>query len=326
MRQLASWLISAFAIIAGLAPAHAQTYPNGTVSIVIPLAAGTGMDTLVRIYADKLQTALGAPVIVKNEPGASFMLAPTTVSKAPADGQTLLATVSSTLVVNQTLFKSIPYDPAKDFIPISFYVKSPFVLVVGSDSPIKTAADLVKVAKDRSPAFTYASLGPGTSQNLAMELLKQRYGFVMTEVPYRTTPQQITDIASGNVDVGFVEAAASQGLIQAGKLRALAVSSSTRFKLYPDVPTLAEALNAPDIEAVSWHMLLAPAATPRPIVDRLHNEMQKIIASQEFLDRANSLGLLVMTPPSVDDIKAFLKSESGKWGELLRKTGLAGSQ
>jgi tripartite-type tricarboxylate transporter receptor subunit TctC len=304
--------------------ASAQTYPNGTVSIVIPLAAGTGMDTLVRIYANQLQIALKGPVIVKNEPGASFMIAPTTVAKSPPDGLTLLATVSSTLVINQTLFKSMPYDPVRAFVPISYYVKSPFVLVVGSNSEIRTANEFVAVARSRN--LTYASLGPGTSQNLTMELLKQRYGLKMTEVPYRATPQQITDIASGNVDVGFVEAAASQGLIQDGKLRALAVSSAQRFKLYPDVPTVAEALNAPDFEAVSWHMLLAPSATPRPIVDRLHEEMMHITASPEFVTKASALGLIPIASPSPEEITGFLAAESKKWGNVLTQIGLAGSQ
>ena len=326
MRTFASWLVFMTAAFGVLAPAGAQTYPNGTVTIVLPLAAGTGMDTLVRVYADQLQTALGAPVITKNEPGASFMLAPNTVAKSPPDGQTLLATVSSTLIINQTLFKTIPFDPARDFIPISYYVKSPFVVVVGADSPFKTAADLIKAARERKPGLTYASLGPGTYQNLAMELLKQRFGFTMTEVPYRATAQQITDVAAGNVDAAIVEAGASQGLIHDGKLRALAVTSANRFKLYPDVPTLAEALGAPDLEAVSWHMLLAPAGTPRPIVDRLHQEMQRITATPQFLERAGNLGLLPIVSPSVEDQVAFLAAESAKWGALLKQAGLAGSQ
>ena len=326
MRHRASWLVMAAAYCAWLAPAAAQTYPNGTVSIVLPLAAGTGMDTLVRIYADQLQTALGVPVITRNEPGASFMLAPTTVAKSPPDGQTLLATVSSTLVINQTLFKTTPFDPARDFIPISYYVKSPFVVVVGANSPIRTASELVKAARERKPGLTYASLGPGTYQNLAMEMLKQRFAFTMTEVPYRATAQQLTDVAAGNVDVAIVEAGASQGLIHDGKLRALAVTSASRFKLYPDVPTLAEALNTPDLEAVSWHMLLAPAATPRPIVERLHAEMQRITATPEFLEHAGNLGLLPITSPTIDEQRAFLARESAKWGELLRQSGLAGSQ
>ena len=318
-------LASAAVGLAGHAQAQTATWPSQPVNIVIPLAAGTGMDALVRAYADQLQIALAKPVVVRNEPGASFMLAPSTVSKAAPDGHTLLATVSSTLVVNQTLYKSIPYDP-KSFIPISYYVKSPFVLVVGSKSPYKTAADLLAAARNKTPSLTYASLGAGTSQNLGVELIKQRFGVNMMEVPYRATPQQITDIASGQVDLGLVEAAASQGLIQDGQLRALAVSSSQRFRLYPDVPTIAEALNAPDLEAVSWHMLLAPAGTPRAIVDRLHEEMKRITRSPEFLDRANKLGLLPIESPPVEEIQSFIEKESQKWGDLLRKSGLAGSQ
>jgi tripartite-type tricarboxylate transporter receptor subunit TctC len=148
----------------------------------------------------------------------------------------------------------------------------------------------------------------------------------MTHVPYRATPQQLTDIAAGNVDIGFVEAGASRGLIHEGKLRALAVSSSTRFPLYPDVPTLEEAFDAPGLEAVSWHVLMAPAATPRPIVDRLHAEMKKITSTPEFKKTASDIGLIPIDTPDIDGVRDFIKSEQDKWGNLVRKIGLAGSQ
>ena len=153
-----------------------------------------------------------------------------------------------------------------------------------------------------------------------------RFGIKMNHVPYRATPQQMSDIVAGNVEIGFVEAAAPQGLIKDGKLRPLAVSSSTRFAAYHDVPTLAEAFEAPGLEAVSWHVMMAPAATPEPIIDRLHSEMRRITSSQEFRAKADDLGLLPINSLDLNGVKQFIHSEQDRWGALITKIGLAGAQ
>ena len=315
---------------AGLVPwtkaSAQQAYPGSTVTIELPLAAGTGGDTLVRIYADGLQTAFGKPFVVKNMPGAALMLPAIDLAKAAPDGLTLMMTVSSTLCINPTLYKHIAYDADKDFAPIALYVKSPFTLVVGSNSPIKTAKDFVEAARKNPGKLNYASLGIGAMQHLAMELVMDRFGLKLNHVPYRATAQQITDIAAGNVDIGFVEAAAPQGLIRDGKLRPLAVSSATRFAIYPDVPTLEQAFEAPELEAVSWHVMMAPAVTPRPIVDRLHAEMKRITTESFFVSKANELGLLPIETDTPEGIGKFVRLEQERWGTLIRKIGLAGSQ
>jgi tripartite-type tricarboxylate transporter receptor subunit TctC len=248
------------------------------------------------------------------------------LSKAQPDGLTLMMTVSSTLSINPTLYKTMPYNAEKDFIPIALYVKSPFTLVVGSESPIKTAKDFIRVAKESPGKLNYGSLGIGAMQHLAMEMVMDKYGLKLNHVPYRATPQQVTDIASGNVDIGFVEAAAPQGLIKDGKLRPLAVTSGARFAMYPDVPTLAEAFDSPGLEAVSWHVMMAPAATPQPIVLRLHNEMKTITSGATFKAKAVDLGLLPMDTPEIPQIEAFIKSERDRWGSLISKIGIAGTQ
>lgn len=325
-RRKAATLIAAGALSPWTRASAQQAYPSTTVTVELPLAPGTGGDTLVRIYADALQTAFGKPVVVKNAPGAALMIPAIDVSKAPADGLLLMMTVSSTLTINPVLYKTMPYDADKDFAPIALYVKSPFTLVVGSNSPIKTAKDFVQAAKDRPGALNYASLGVGTMQHLSMEMVMDHFGLKLNHVPYRATPQQITDIAAGNVDIGFVEAAAPQGLIRDGKLRPLAVSSSTRFSIYPDVPTLAEAFDSPGLESVSWHVMMARAGTPKPIIERLHAEMKRITAQADFKAKAIELGLSPMDTPSLDDILAFIKSEQKRWGALITKIGIAGSQ
>lgn len=307
-------------------PARAQDYPSRPITMVVPLAPGSGMDTLVRLYAEKLQQSLGKPVIVENKPGASLMLAAAAVATAPADGYTLLVSTSSAMAINLVLFKKVNYDPVKDFVPVSFYVKSPFILVVNTDLNAKTVPELIKLAKESATPLNYSSPGAGVAQHLSMEYMKQRYGLNMAHVPYRNTPQSITDIMAGHVQLGFAEAGASLPLIREGKLRALAVSSSTRLPLLPDVPTFAEAASAPDFETVSWHMLFAPAATPKPILDRLHAEMNKIMADPEMKQKASTIGLLPIDPPSIADTEKYLAAEREKWGSLVRKLGLEGSQ
>jgi tripartite-type tricarboxylate transporter receptor subunit TctC len=184
--------------------ARAQGYPSKNVTIVVSLGAGTGMDVLVRLYADKLQAVLGKPVIVENKPGASTMLAANAVATSPPDGHTMVVLTSSALAINPTLYKQISYDPNNDFIPISLYVKSPFILVVNPKLPVKTVPELLKFAKESNPPLNYASVGAGGLQHLSMEFTKNRFGLDMTHVPYRATGQQVTDIAAGHVALGFV--------------------------------------------------------------------------------------------------------------------------
>src|SRR3954465_10501693 len=277
LRAAARAAILVFALICS-APAHAE-YPNRPVTIIVSLAAGSGMDVLVRLYADKLSQSLGKPVIVENRPGASLMLAANAVAAAPPDGHTLLVSTSSAMAINLTLFKQVTYDPDRDFIPISLYVKSPFILVVNPDIPAKNIAELVAYIKQNQGKLSYSSPGAGVAQHLSMEFMKDQFGLEITHVPYRATPQSIQDIAAGHIALGWAEAGASIPLIKDGKLRALAVSSTPGVPLLPDVPPLAA--TAPGFEAVSWHMLLAPAKTPREIVDRPQYEMKRPRATAE---------------------------------------------
>lgn len=326
MKRIWSGALAALALAAAFGPAQAQDYPNKPITIVVPLAAGSGMDSLVRLYADKLQTSLGKPVVVENKPGASLMLAAQSVATAPADGYTLLVSTSSAMAINLALFKKVNYDAEKDFIPISYYVKSPFILIVNPDLPAKTVPELIELAKKSTPPLSFSSPGAGVAQHLSMEYMKKRFDLNMVHVPYRSTPQSITDIVAGHVQLGFAEAGASLPLIREGKLRALAVSSLTPIPSLPDVPPFAKAANAPDFEAVSWHMLYAPAATPKPIVDKLHAEMTKIMSDPEMQAKATTIGLLPIIPPSIADTQKYLASEREKWGSLVKQLGLEGSQ
>jgi tripartite-type tricarboxylate transporter receptor subunit TctC len=318
-------LAAAITAVAASAPAQAQDYPTRPVTIVVPLAAGSGMDSLVRLYAEKLQVALGKPVVVDNRPGAALMLAAAAVATAPADGYTLLVSTSSAMAINPVLYKKVNYDHVKDFVPISFYVKSPFILVVNPDLPAKSVLELIKHLKDSKSPLSYSSPGAGVAQHLSIEYMKKRFQLDITHVPYKNTPQSIQDIAAGHVQLGFAEAGASLPLIRDGKLRALAVSATTRIPSLPDVPPFAEAAKAPDFEAVSWHVLFAPAATPKPIVERLHREMKKIMADPEMIKLTEKIGLLPVDSPDIDGIQKYLASEREKWGSLVKQLGLAGT-
>lgn len=319
-------LALAFAICGSQAPVRAQGFPSKNLTIVVSIGAGTGMDVLARLYAEKLSAALGKAVVVENKPGAATMLAAASVATAPPDGHTLVVLTSGALAINQALYKKINYNPEEDFTPICLYVKSPLILVVNPNLPIKSVPEFIAYAKQANPPMSYASVGAGAFQHISMEFAKQRFGFDANHVPYRNTGQSIADLVAGHVASGFVEAGASIPAIKEGRLRALAVSSSARLPLLPDVPPFSEAAGAPDFESVSWHVLMVPSKTPKDVVERLHAEMKKIMSDPEMKKRAADIGLIPIDTPSIAGINDYIKSERTKWGALVEKIGLKGSQ
>ncbi|MEA2873346.1 MAG: hypothetical protein QOH67_3322 [Hyphomicrobiales bacterium] len=306
-------------------PVAAEDYPSRSVTIVVSLAAGSGMDTITRLYADKLSEALGKPVIVENKPGAATTLAANHVANARPDGHTLVVLTAIAMSINPTLFKHLNYD-LQDLTPISLYAKSPFVLVVDPALPAKTVPEFIELAKKANPPLSYASIGAGSIQHMSMEFAKKRLGFEATHVPYRSTPQSVTDLMGGHVAASFLEAGLSMPLIKEGKLRALAVSSAQRLPLLPDVLPFAEASGAADYEGVSWHMLLVPSKTPQPIIDRLHAEMKKIMQDPAMREKIAALGLIPNDSPSIADMRSYIQSERSKWGAMVKQLGLEGSQ
>jgi len=306
-------------------PARAEDYPSRAITIVVSLAAGSGMDSITRVYAEKLSEDFGKPVIVENKPGAATTIAANQVAKANPDGYTLVVLTCIALSVNPTLFKHLGYDP-QDLTPISLYAKSPFILVIDPSLPAKTFSEFVELAKKANPPLNYASIGAGSVQHMSMEFAKKRLGFDATHVQYRSTPQSVTDLMGGHVAASFLEAGLSIPLIKEGKLRALAVSSAQRLPLLPDVPPFAEASGAADYEGVSWHMLLVPSKTPQPIIDRLHAEMDHIMKDPAMREQIAALGLIPYDSPSTEDMRSYIQSERLKWGGMVKQLGLEGSQ
>ncbi len=318
--------LAAVALAAALCAggAGAQGYPTKTVTVIVPLAAGTGMDTVARLYSEKLQQVLGRPVVVENRPGAALAIGAQAIATAAPDGHTIGVLTSGPMTIGPALYKKISYDP-QSFVPISLYVKSPLVLIVDPTLPIKSVPELIAYAKKSATPLTYSTPGAGAFQHLSTEFMAQRFGLKLTHVPYKSTPQSVTDIVAGHVNFGFAEAGASLPLIREGKVRALAVSSTTTLPTLPDVPPFAAAANAQGFEAVSWHVLVAPAATPKDIVDRLHTEMTKIMSDNEMQKRVAATGLIPISPPSIAETQAYIASEREKWGKLVRDLGLAGT-
>ena len=325
-RLAGSWMSVACALAAfALSPLAAQDYPSRTVTIVVPLAAGTGMDAIARLYGERLGESMGRPVIIENKPGAGMFAATQTVTAAPADGHTLLVATPTQLAVNQSLYKQLPYNAEKDLVPVSHYLLSPFILVVNPSLPVASAAEFIKYVKERPTPLSYSSPAGGGVPHYGVELIKQRFGLEATHVPYRNSPQSIQDIAAGHVHFAFAESGASRALIQSGKLRPLAVSTKQRLPAYPDLPPFAEAAGMPEFDIVAWHILVARAGTPQPVVDRLNAEMKRIMAAPDMQQRISNMGLIPLDPAPVAETERFIRSEAAKWSEILGRIGVAGS-
>ncbi len=306
---------------------QAQDYPTREIRIVVPLAAGTGMDTAARVYGEELSKRLGKPVVIENKPGAAMMTAASEVARATPDGHTLLVAAIAPMAINQTLYKQISYDPDKDFTPIALYAKSPFVLIVNPASGIDSVGAFMKKAKESAAnPITYSTPGAGFLQHLTMEHMKQQFKFDATHVPYKSSPQAISDVVGGHVQSSIAEMGASLGLIREGKLKALAVTSLNRLTTLPDVPTISEATDLKGYEAVSWHVLLAPSGTPRPIVDRLHKELKSITGDAAYKQKIAATGLIPIDTESVEAVTKYIRDERTRWSGVVKALKLEGSQ
>jgi tripartite-type tricarboxylate transporter receptor subunit TctC len=264
-------------------------------------------------------------VVVENQPGAALMLAAQNVARATPDGHTLVVASSPVLAVNPTLYKKVNYDAEKDFVPIALYAKSPFVLIVSPAFGADTVKDYIKKAQASANPITFATTGAGTLQYLTMEVLKRDHKFPAAHVAYKSPPQIATDVLGGHIISSISETGAALGLIRDGKLKALAITSATPLPSLPKVPTMAEAMGMPGFEAVSWHVLLAPSATPRPIVNKLHAAMKTITGDPAFQKRVTDIGLMPLAPRSVEEIDQYIRAERERWGGVVRQLGLAGT-
>ena len=314
-----------FGLVALAPHARAQNYPTRPVTIVSPYAAGGGADLVARLMAQKLGERLKQSFVVENRLGAGGVIAANSVAKATPDGYTLFMGTSTQLAIQVTLHKSLPYDPATDFTPIALVASVPFVLTVNPSLPVHSVADLIALAKQKPGELTFGSSGIGGPPHLFTELFKTMTGIEMTHIPYKGTAQAITDVVAGHVPVIFSDLAPSVPLIKDGKLRALGISSAVRFPGTPDIPPLAE-VGVPGFDAVAWIMLVAPAATPPDIVAKLAADVTAIMAVPEVQQRVVDLGNIPLTSPPPAELQRYVKSEITRWGKVVEKAGLAGSE
>jgi tripartite-type tricarboxylate transporter receptor subunit TctC len=305
-------------------PAFAQDYPTRQVTIVVPFAPGGSVDFIGRLVGQKLSERLGRPVIIENRPGAGSATGTLAVTKAAPDGYTLLVAPSGTFAINPTLYKQLSYDPASDLIPVALVVRDPLLLVVNPALPVKSVADLIRLAKERPGKLSFASPGAGTSLHLLGEFLKVTAGIEMVHVPYRGGAPAMQDLVAGQVDLMFADPATGVPQVQAGKVRALGVSSATRLPAAPDIPTVAEA-GLPGFEMVSWQLIAAPAGTPGDIVAKLNGALKAIMAEPEMQKAVIARGQIPVVSPSSQELAAFVATENGRWGKVVREAGLAGS-
>lgn len=298
-------------------PALSQAYPERPVHLVVPYAAGGIADRVARDVADALQKRLRQPVVVENRPGASGNVGVDWVVRQPADGHTLLLAPASNLTLQHALFKTLPYDLAKDIAPVSLLVRTPQVLLVAKDLPVATPQALA--AHSRAHPVSYGT-SLGSYAHLAGELLKTRSGGDFTPIPYQGAAPALNDLLAGQTQFGFNEITTSVAHVAAGRVRALAVADATRAPQLPDVPTLAE-LGYPGFEVTSWYALVVRSGTPRPIVDRLAGELRAIVRAAAFQERYAALGAYAVGS-SPEELAAFMQAETTKWTALARQAGV----
>jgi tripartite-type tricarboxylate transporter receptor subunit TctC len=303
-------------------PVSAQDYPIRPVTVVVPFAAGGGTDIVARMLAQKLEQRLGKSFVIDNKPGAGSTIGATAAARAAPDGYTLLMAPSPTLAMSVSIYKNLPYHPATDFIPIALVAQTPFVLIVNPALPIRSVADLIRYAKENPGQLSYGSAGPGTPHHLYAELFRSMTGVDMSHVPYRGSGPLVNDVVGGHLPLTFVDMPPAVGVIQTGQVRAIAISTKTRLRTFPDIPPVADTV--PGFDAASWQMLVAPAKTPRPIVDKLHAEVKAFLP--ELTERFLNDGMLMMDNTSVEALQDFVTAEIVRWEPVVRKAGLAGTQ
>jgi tripartite-type tricarboxylate transporter receptor subunit TctC len=313
-------LVLATAASAHAAPAAAQkTYPDKPVRIVVPFAAGGGVDILTRIIGQHLTDRLGQQVVVENRAGAGGNLGTDAVAKSPPDGYTLLMGTTGTHTINPGLYAKLPYDAVKDFKPITLTASVPNLLVVNPDLPAKSARELIALAKASPGKLNFGSFGNGTSNHLSGELFKSMAKIDVVHVAYKSAPQAVIDIMSGQVSFAFVNMPLALPHVQSGKLRALAVTGAARSAAAPEFPTMVEA-GVPDFVVESWYGLLAPAGTPDAIVERLHRDVAAVLAKPEVKAAFAQQGAEAVTSTPAE-FAALIVEGKKQWAEVIRISG-----
>jgi tripartite-type tricarboxylate transporter receptor subunit TctC len=303
-------------------PENIEDFPTRPVTFVVPFAPTGGTDILTRLLAQKLEQRLGKPFVVENRPGAGTLIATNLIAKSSPDGYTIMMAVSS-LAADVMLYKSLPYDPAKDLTLVALIARVPFVLVVSPSLGVDNVDDLIKLAKQRP--LSYGSGGVGAFHHLAAALFASMTGIKMTHVPYRGTAPGLNDLVGGYIQLMFTDYGPAAPLIGSGKLRALAVTTKDRFSSLPHVPTLAQA-GVPGYDAAAWQGVIAPAKTPSAIVAKLNLELNAAVAMDDVRARMHDIGMDPVGTSTPEQLQQFLHTEIARWGKVVEEAGIAHSE
>jgi tripartite-type tricarboxylate transporter receptor subunit TctC len=307
-------------VLLGSQAARAQSaYPSRTIKMIVPYPAGGTTDLLGRLIADRLKTGLGATVIIENKPGAGTTLGAAQVAQAAPDGYTLLMATSTTLAINKTLYKNLPYDPLKDFAPIALVAAVPFALIVNPSIPAKTLSEFIAYAKS-TPGLAYGSAGNGSPQHLGAEMLKAAAGIDIRHVPYRGSVPAMFDVIAGQIPFMVVDLQPALQQIREGKVRVLGVTTPKRVAAAPDIPTLAESGLA-GFELVAWQGVVAPAGTPRAIIDELAGQIAKLVADPATRDRLTTMALEPRLGSAPDSFAQYIRTEIDRWATIVKSSG-----
>jgi tripartite-type tricarboxylate transporter receptor subunit TctC len=322
-RQLLATVAGLFLALQTQPHAQAQNYPTRPIRLISPFPPGGANDVLARVIGTKLADRLKGTVVIENRPGAGAVIGISALAKSAPDGYTLVLS-GSTLAVAGTLYKNPPFDAVKDFAPVALVVHYPFLLVANPSLPAKSVSELVQLAKQKPGEILYASPGVATSQHLFAELLKVLTGIELRHIPYNGTAPVAVDIVAGRVSLMFAAAAPTLPLVKEGSLRALGVSSAARLAEAPDIPPIADTV--PGFDASNWSIVLAPADTPRNIVNRLHGELKTVMASPDVQEQLAKIGMIPIVSPSPEDLQNFISTEVARWGRIVQQAGIAGMQ
>lgn len=319
--RLALVLATTAALVLPVKSALAQAYPSKPVRLIVPYSAGGGTDFFARTVGHKMSEGLGQPVIIENKPGASTIIGAETAAKSAPDGYTAFVADSTTIAVNPSLFKRLPYDAEKDFAPVTLTARFALLLVVSpTASKATNVKEFVEEARKANGQMSYASVGVGTTHHLVMEMFQERAGLKLIHVTYKGGPPAIQDVVSGQVPAMFIDLAAGAPMIKAGKLRVLGVASLKRIAALPDVPTLVEQ-GFPNFEAWAWQGLVVPAATPKEVVTRLNTEYAKAVADPAVRGKLVEAGVEPVTS-TPEQMATYVKSESTKWAQIIKQANI----
>jgi tripartite-type tricarboxylate transporter receptor subunit TctC len=306
-------------LLAAAMPAAAQDYPNRPITLIVPYAAGGGNDLMARTAADKMSKALGQQIVIENRGGAGGSIATRQVAKSAPDGYTLGLGGTGTLAIDPTLYSNVGYDPRKDFAPVGLIATSGLVICVHPSLPAQTISELIALAKKEPGKLNYASAGTGSGIHLGTEYLAHMAGIKLTHIPYKGSAPALTDLVGGHVAIYFSSLPPAIGLIKEGKVRALAVTGAKRSAILPDIPTVAEAA-LPGYEAVLHYGIVAPAGTPRPIIERLSTALRAAVMSDELKARLAEDGAEPL-PSTPEEYAADIDREETKWSAIVKLSG-----